>query len=234
MPLVIQQVDGDYTNYAPIVLKVTGYSKYKPDQEVSFQGIDGFWQLPKNLAGKPPPIGYVGRFWLKTNPKRGDKAKPGSMYHDIMRVEKVSDGEAEEPAGRAAPEPVTQDPREGYVKPPGAIGPNDQVPAEWTMPRSYYEARARSIERQVAAKIMGDMAAALVSIVPAAGPVTANALTQAEIMVSRAREMAEELWEPDREMETLPSESTGADQASYDAENEDPEANALPFKGPRA
>lgn len=76
--------------YFPVVLKVTGVSKYNANQ-ISFEGVPDFWQLPENSP--VPPAGTIAKFHLATKPKVGDNAKPGSMYRDIIRIEKASDDE---------------------------------------------------------------------------------------------------------------------------------------------
>ena len=81
------------TYYEPTVLTVKGQSQYNDDQ-ISFEEIQGFWQLPDQFSGsKRPPQGTVAKFSLSTNPKRGQNARPGSMYMDIGGIYKITEGE---------------------------------------------------------------------------------------------------------------------------------------------
>ena len=81
------------TYYEPAVLTVKGQSQYNDDQ-ISFEEIQGFWQLPDQFSGsKRPPQGTVAKFSLSTNPKRGQNARPGSMYMDIGGIYKITEGE---------------------------------------------------------------------------------------------------------------------------------------------
>ena len=94
--LQVESTKGQKTYYAPALLKVRGVSQYNADQ-ISFEGLDGFWQMTefalRDTNGNIPPVGTVAKFKLATNPKKGQNAKPGSMYQDIMHVERATDEE---------------------------------------------------------------------------------------------------------------------------------------------
>lgn len=80
--------------FEPVVLKVAGYSQYRPDSDVRFEDVPDFWQLPEKYQGEhKPPVGTIARFSLKTKPKSGPNAKPGSMYRDIVKIEKADPSE---------------------------------------------------------------------------------------------------------------------------------------------
>ncbi len=89
------------TYYEPVILTVKGTSQYN-DNQISFQEIEGFWQLPDQFSGSnKPPEGTVAKFSLSTNPKRGPNARPGSMYMDIGGIYKAD-------AAPIAPQQPTQ------------------------------------------------------------------------------------------------------------------------------
>ena len=92
-----KQTESGRITYKPIVAKVMAYSKYNKTQ-FALEGIDDFWQLDKGILdtkpelGAAPPLGTVALWTLQTNPKRGENAKPGSLYRDVIKVEKVPEG----------------------------------------------------------------------------------------------------------------------------------------------
>lgn len=96
MELTVENVKGENTYYAPVLLKVTGVSKYNPD-EISFEGLDGFWKVPTDRV---PPVGVIAWFKLKIKPKVGANAKPGSVYRDIVEIIRAG----EDDKARYAPE----------------------------------------------------------------------------------------------------------------------------------
>lgn len=204
--LTVDRADGDVTMYRPVVATVTGFSKYN-EAQFSLSGIDGFWVMTPTLLKtmSVPTQGQQAMWTCRTKLKTpGPNTKPGAMYHDIVAVGKVSpEAQAEHDARQPQPvedipwtvegEPLPQD---GTDRPAGAIGPNDPVPAKYSMPRAYFEAQERitrrSIEAQVAAKLMGELACAALNALSAQGGGLGE---QAFALVQRAREMAEVLWE---------------------------------------
>ena len=90
-----KNVTGDGSIYfEPVVLKVSGYSQYRPDSDVRFEDVPDFWALPEKYHGpNKPPVGTIARFSLKTKPKSGPNAKPGSMYRDVVKIEKADASE---------------------------------------------------------------------------------------------------------------------------------------------
>lgn len=95
--MMMQQknVTGDGSIYfEPVVLKVSGYSQYRPESDVRFEDVPDFWALPEKYHGpNKPPLGTIARFHLKTKPKSGPNAKPGSMYRDVVKIEKADASE---------------------------------------------------------------------------------------------------------------------------------------------
>lgn len=86
---------GDKIYYEPCLLKVSGVSKYNSDQ-ISFEGLPDFWKWTEWAASatgraEPLPKGTVAWFALSTNPKRGQNAKPGSLYRDITSVSRATE-----------------------------------------------------------------------------------------------------------------------------------------------
>ena len=159
--------EGQRQKYRPVVADVTGFSQYNPEQ-FSLSGVDGFWSLAPRLAEKmgTPTKGTRALWTLTTRPKTGPKAKPGSVYMDVIAVAKVPQGYAENDvedlpwdadAERDAPAPERAPAQQGFdvrqvtaprssAKPhPDAIRESDPLPAEWTLPLSYYKARGKEI-----------------------------------------------------------------------------------------
>src|SRR3990167_4706427 len=156
--------DGQRQKYKPVVATVTGFSQYNPEQ-FSLSGIDGFWSLAPRLAEKmdTPKKGISALWTLTTRPKTGPKAKPGSVYMDVIAVAKVPQGYAEdeqdEPSlapddlpwdDRPAPAPQQRAPapRSSAKPPPDAIRETDPLPAEWTLPLAEYRRKNESIQAQ--------------------------------------------------------------------------------------
>ena len=94
MPEIARQV-GERITYAPIVAKVSAHSKFD-EFGFALDGLDGYWKLDPGITDHTPlkgrpPVGTVALWTLQTNPKRGENAKPGSLYRDVIKVEKVPD-----------------------------------------------------------------------------------------------------------------------------------------------
>lgn len=91
--------------------------------------------------------------------------------------------------------------------PQGAIGPQDPVPAKWTMPREFYEAQERttraSIERQTAVKCLTDLACAALDVISTDEKERAQTFT----LVQQARDWANELWSGEAQPQTEESQS---------------------------
>src|SRR3990167_10348492 len=141
--------DGQRQKYKPVVATVTGFSQYNPEQ-FSLSGVDGFWSLAPRLAEKmdTPKNGISALWTLTTRPKTGPKAKPGSVYMDVIAVAKVPQGYAEdeqdepEPEGWGEPPPM-RSPAAPWNRnkphpapaveqaPEGYIGPAATLPAKW-------------------------------------------------------------------------------------------------------
>jgi hypothetical protein len=76
--------------YKPTVATVTGFSKFNKEQ-FSLSDIDGFWTLaPKLQQAMGTPVKGAKALWtLSHKPKTDERAKPGSMYCDVIAVGKV-------------------------------------------------------------------------------------------------------------------------------------------------
>ena len=145
--------------YDPMTITVKLASQYNPD-EFGFEELAGFWNWPKGDA--LPKTGQKFRVWLATKPKTGPKAKPGSVYQDVVKaIPVIVEGENEYvDLGPGAPPPdnLAPDTRDHVDEAPAARSPlaGQAVPAEWTMPIEYWmdrHAKERvSIETQVAFK----------------------------------------------------------------------------------
>lgn len=214
--LVVDRQDGDVTMYRPVVATVTGFSQYNETQ-FSLSEIDGFWSMTPSLSKTMslPAKGQQAMWTCRTKLKLpGPNTKPGSMYHDIIAVGKVSvEAQAEHDARPPqavedipweANEVKSLPPQDGTERPVGSIGPHDPVPAKYTMPRSYFERQERitrrSIEAQVGAKLMGDLACAALNALSAPGGGLGE---QTFVIVQRAREMAGRLWDGDLQNGTV-------------------------------
>ena len=145
--------------YDPMTVTVKLASQYNPD-EFGFEELAGFWNWPK---GDPlPKTGQKFRVWLTTKPKVGPKAKPGSVYQDVVKaIPVIVEGENEYvDLGPGAPPPdnLAPDTRDHEDEAPAAKSPlaGQAVPAEWTLPIEYWmnrhAAERASIETQVAYK----------------------------------------------------------------------------------
>ena len=145
--------------YDPLTITVKGASQYRPD-EFGFAEIPGYWTWPK--GDTLPAQGQKFRVRLTTKPKVGPKAKPGSVYQDVVKaVPLIVEGENEyADIGPGAPPPdnLAPDTRDHVDEAPAARSPlaGQAVPAEGTMPIEYWmdrHAKERvSIETQVAFK----------------------------------------------------------------------------------
>ena len=146
--LTIRESDASgYTTYLPVVATVMAMSQYNAAvsnarDAFSLSGIDGWWMLrPKLWAERGTPARGTKALWrLTTKPKTGEKAKPGSVYMDVIAVGVVP-ADYVDPAPQA--EPVTSDPKE-Y-----------RAPA-----RPQMDERGASIVAQVAFKALTDLLAA--------------------------------------------------------------------------
>lgn len=151
----IEKVVGERITYKPVVARVSSHSQYPGNKSFGLEGIDGFWNLHPNVTDlnrnlkSPPPIGTVALWTLTTNPKRGENAKPGSLYRDVIKVEAVPDdaepvwdGDKEAPEAQAA------------VAKSEAVSKYDQSEQD----------RRTSIEMQVIAKADGELIAALAGL----------------------------------------------------------------------
>ena len=183
MPEVAKTENSGRVTYKPVIAKVSSHSKYNAPgsiQRFGLEGITGFWSLAPHIIDamsdaevavkNPPPIGTVALWTLQTAPKKGPNAKPGSLYEDVIKVEPV-------PLGLGMPKPETveelpwdadeavNDPN--WPKKPGEIGPDDPVPAIWTLPSKWHTEQKRiereSIERQVVFKQDGELLAAYIA-----------------------------------------------------------------------
>ena len=144
--------------YDPITITVKGASQYRPD-EFGFAELAGYWTWPK--GDTLPTQGQKFRVWLTTKPKTGPKAKPGSVYQDVVKaVPVIVEGENEyvDLGPETPPDNLAPDTRDREDEAPAAKSPltGQAVPAEWTMPIEYWmdrHAKERvSIETQVAFK----------------------------------------------------------------------------------
>ena len=117
--LTINETDENgRTTYEPVVATVTRFSDFNVEH-FALSDIDGFWSLAPRLKDKigVPPKGTKALWTLVTKPKTDPRAKPGSVYMDVIAVEKVPDSYQEpERAAPAAGAPwgkqeVTSDPK---------------------------------------------------------------------------------------------------------------------------
>ena len=127
---IARQNDNGKIWYLPIMLKVSGISKYRDDQ-LGFEGIDNFWQMSdkakEKTNGKIPPVGAMGWFKLSANPKRGPNARPGSMYYDIDDFDFASD---EDKASYQAPsmqQPSAYAPKDDWMEKQPATQPVNPI-----------------------------------------------------------------------------------------------------------
>src|SRR3990167_8012395 len=144
--------------YDPMTVTVKLASQYNPD-EFGFEELAGFWNWPK---GDPlPKTGQKFRVWLTTKPKVGPKAKPGSVYQDVVKASPVmvEDGQEYEDLGTGAPpDNLAPDTRDHVDEAPAAKSPlaGQPLPAEWKETTDYWYAKQQaeraSIETQVAYK----------------------------------------------------------------------------------
>ena len=143
--------------YDPLTVTVKGVSQYNAN-EFGFEEIDGFWNWPVN-EGFPKP-GQKYRVYLTTKPKTGPRAKPGSMYRDVVKATPVIvDGENEfidlGDGSTPLPDSMAMDAR---ADAPAARSPlaGQPLPAEWKETTDYWYAKQQaervSIETQVAFK----------------------------------------------------------------------------------
>ena len=180
MPLEIdKQTESGRITYKPIVAKVMAYSKYNKTQ-FALEGIDDFWQLDKGILdtkpelGAAPPLGTVALWTLQTNPKRGENAKPGSLYRDVIKVQAVPADYVAPAQAAPAPTPPATAEDAGYDdyankvrsgRTHGMIGPDDRVPPSYEYPRVWQERENRlkeaSIERNSVMQTDGTLIAAL-------------------------------------------------------------------------
>ena len=146
--------------YDPMTVTVKGVSQYNPN-EFSFEEIAGFWNWPANEAF--PKSGQTFRVWLTTKPKVGPKAKPGSVYQDVVKaVPVIVEGEDEYvdlgDGTTPAPDTLAPDTRDHVDEAPAAKSPlaGQVLPAEWKETTDYWYAKQQaervSIETQVAFK----------------------------------------------------------------------------------
>lgn len=142
--------------YEAVVAKVTARSKYN-EEEFSLSDIEGYWSIAPYLKEKMgvPPIGTIAFWTLATKPKTGPNAKPGSLYRDVIAVGKVPAVVQEAMEERADVSHART------TRPPGAIAQDEALPAEWTLPLSYYRERQKtereSIQRQVVFKAISEL-----------------------------------------------------------------------------
>ena len=163
MPEIAKQV-GERITYVPHVAKVSAHSKYN-EYGFALDGLDGYWALSPSvtdtgpLKGRPP-VGTVALWTLQTAPKRGENAKPGSMYRDVIKAEKVPDGYV---APTPTPKDVDDLPWGGEKDEPVAQAATAQ--SEQLMPLSKYEQQERekriSIEQQTAFRGYAEVVTAL-------------------------------------------------------------------------
>ena len=149
--------------YEPMTVTVKLASQYNPD-EFGFEELAGFWNWPK---GDPlPKTGQKFRVWLTTKPKVGPKAKPGSVYQDVVKASPVmvEDGQEYEDLGTGAPpDNLAPDTRDHVDEAPAAKSPlaGQPLPAEWKETTDYWYAKQQaermSIETQVAYKGLIEM-----------------------------------------------------------------------------
>ena len=134
--LIVSHEEDGRTYYEPVVATVKGYSEYNKDQIslTTAQGyIKGYWSLAPKLAEKmgTPKIGTKAEWYLATKPKTSEKAKPGSLYYDVVDVRKVPDSYDE-------PIPTANERADATARQTGAITDDQPLPAKWTMPLSYF------------------------------------------------------------------------------------------------
>ena len=101
--LTINETDENgRTTYEPVVATVVRFSDFNAEH-FALSGIDGFWSLAPRLKDKigVPPKGTKARWTMATKPKTDPRAKPGSVYMDVIAADKVPD-DYKEPE-RAAP-----------------------------------------------------------------------------------------------------------------------------------
>ena len=163
MPEIAKQV-GERITYVPHVAKVSAHSKYN-EYGFALDGLDGYWSLSPSvtdtgpLKGRPP-VGTVALWTLQTAPKRGENAKPGSMYRDVIKAEKVPDGYVAPAVTAADPNAPSWTGGKDDPEAQAAIAQDAKVQAV-----SAYddrEARTRiSIEQQVAFKGYAEVVTAL-------------------------------------------------------------------------
>ena len=166
MPEIAKQA-GERITYVPHVAKVSAHSKYN-EYGFALDGLDGYLSLSPSvtdtgpLKGRPP-VGTVALWTLQTAPKRGENAKPGSMYRDVIKAEKVPDGYV---APTPTPKDVDDLPWGGEKDEPVAQAATAQ--SEQLMPLSKYEQQERekriSIEQQTAFRGYGEVVAALATV----------------------------------------------------------------------
>lgn len=115
--------------YEPAVVTVNGKSQYNDDQ-ISFKEIQNYWSLPSNYIYSDVPRandnssmpdgtlrpGDVVGVMLNTNPKRGQNAKPGSVYYNLGSI---FDPAGQQPiaAQQAAPQQPQSAPSDGWQQP---------------------------------------------------------------------------------------------------------------------
>ena len=166
---VLQKSDDGVTLYQPLHVKFafrsqfegnanswTIYGDYDKETGVSrrywdFGDLEGCDKVDQNVeaivqliekttkAGKP----YYSAIGLDFNTSN----KPAVHEHESIR------GTAERVGKEVAQEYIDE-----QEKPYGSVGPDDQVPAVWTMPRDYFDTKDKlqrlSIEKQVALKAL--------------------------------------------------------------------------------
>ena len=146
--------------YEPMTVTVKLASQYNPD-EFGFEELAGFWNWPKGDALPKP--GQKFRVWLTTKPKVGPKAKPGSVYQDVVKaVPVIVEGEDEYvdlgDGTTPPPDNLAPDTRDHQDEAPAAKSPlaGQPLPAEWKETTDYWYAKQQaeraSIETQVAYK----------------------------------------------------------------------------------
>ena len=231
--LVVANEEGGRTYYEPIVATVAKYSDYNKDQfslTAANGYIKGYWSLSLKLAEKmgTPPIGTKGEWFLSTKPKTGDKAKPGSVYYDVMDVQRVPDSH-QEPAPAAnqsvAPKGAIRDNvvHTNVVGDPDAPYPAP-VPAEWSLREAYWREKQANERASIQAQTAYNGLVALLN-----GPRIFSPGEEKQLK-ARFYDLLEHLvpgmWAP------AEPESEGANAARTDAELGDEPDEDLPWGPP--
>ena len=189
------------THYQPFTATVGKTSKFRPGMEFELLEIteklpDGkvvttYWNWPQKAP--KPTEGSRYQIFATTKPKVGDRAKPGSVYRDVVRAEPIAadqDGQEWVDVGDpGSPPDDPNDPVQADAPPAEKHSPLalKAVPPEWGLPIEYW------LHKQAAERLSIETQTALKAAVETYGSMLANPGSVSDVETTRFLNVIQEL-----------------------------------------